>query len=182
MKRTTWLYSLALLLLGSFGVNLEQLVQNGAVDSATPHNTEGNHRWYKSLTCTQYPRVSDAQATRKSYKGTRQRRVDTGFKSGDLNQRRYPHHVPTGLRKTSGSLFSTHIAPLAGLLFRKKTEPIVPSFLPPTNKPTASTTKAHSNMPKANTARPVAILNALFTFSRKFQLCAGTWAVPGPFG
>ena len=37
------------------------------------HKTEGKHRWYKSLTCTHYLRVSDAQATRKSHKNPRQR-------------------------------------------------------------------------------------------------------------
>ena len=45
-------------------------------------------RWYKSLTCTDYLRVSDAQATLKSKGFARQRRADDGFKSGDLNQLR----------------------------------------------------------------------------------------------
>jgi hypothetical protein len=37
---------------------------------------------------------------------------------------RYPHHVPTGLGKTSGLLFSTHVTPLAGLPLCEKKEPI----------------------------------------------------------
>ncbi len=37
---------------------------------------------------------------------------------------RYPHHVPTGLGKTSGLLFSTHVTPLTGLPLREKKEPI----------------------------------------------------------
>lgn len=53
-----------------------------AQDSAVVYS-----RWYKSLTCTQYPRVSDAQATQKFDINTRQRRVDNGYKSGDLYQR-----------------------------------------------------------------------------------------------
>ena len=40
---------------------------------------------------------------------------------------RYPHHVPTGLRKTLGSWFSTHLTPLAGLPLREKTEAIDPN-------------------------------------------------------
>ena len=37
---------------------------------------------------------------------------------------RYPHHVPTGLGKTSGLLFSTHVTPLTGLPLCDKKEPI----------------------------------------------------------
>ncbi len=36
---------------------------------------------------------------------------------------KYPHHVPTGLGKTSGRSFSTHITPLAGLPLRNQTIP-----------------------------------------------------------
>jgi hypothetical protein len=41
---------------------------------------------------------------------------------------KYPHRVPTGLWKTSGPLFSTHITPLAGLPLRGIEEPINPAL------------------------------------------------------
>jgi len=42
--------------------------------------------WSKSLTWIQYHGVSDAIARRKTQTNTRQRRVDIGYKSGDLYQ------------------------------------------------------------------------------------------------
>lgn len=45
--------------------------------------------WNKSLTCSHYFRVSDAQATLKSCTRLRQRRIDNGIKSGDLIQRQF---------------------------------------------------------------------------------------------
>lgn len=55
---------------------------------------DGAECWYKFLTCTHHPCVSDAQATRKFKPSTRQRRVDNGIKSGDLIQRQRLSLVP----------------------------------------------------------------------------------------
>ena len=83
--------------------------------------------WYKSPDLYQYFRVSDAQATRKSEGFAGERHTDNGVKSGlnqllsyPLSPSKYPHYVPTGLWKTSGPVFSTHIAPLTGLPLREK--------------------------------------------------------------
>ena len=60
---------------------------SGVGGSRATVNCAKSTSWYKSLTCTDYFRVSDARATRKFGITPRQRRVSNGIKSGDVIQR-----------------------------------------------------------------------------------------------